>query len=212
MLPTILLFRHGETHWNRLKRIQGHTDAPSPLTLAGIDQSRAYGRAVRSVTGGEGGWRVMASPLARCVQTAAILCETADLPFADIIFDDRLREVDTGAFSGLTKAELEQRHPELLAQSGLKAWYFSCPGGESWEDMAGRMGAWLAEQRAGDRLVVVTHGVAGKVLRALYGGIRPEQALAEDAPQDALFLLRGGTVSRFACNDAVKMLECTAAN
>ena len=200
MMPTILLFRHGETHWNRLRRVQGQSDTVSPLTLKGIDQARAYGETVRRLIGDEFGWRVVSSPLARCTQTAAILCEIAGLPFAEATFDDRLKEVDTGAFSGLLKSDLQRQHPELMAGTGLASFFFRCPGGETWDDMARRIGAWLSEWTEDDKLVVVSHGIAGKVLRALYANLDAETLLAEDSPQNALFLLRDGRATRVACD------------
>jgi len=198
-MPTILLCRHGETHWNRLRRVQGHTDAPAPLTLTGIDQAKAMGATILRLTAGGAGWGVAASPLARCVQTAAILCETAGLAFESVAFDDRLAEVDTGGFSGLLKSDLEARYPALMAGTGLESWFLRCPGGESWDDLAARIGAWMRELAPETRLVVVSHGVAGKVLRCLYAGLRPEAVLAEDSPQDALFVLEDGAVTRVAC-------------
>ena len=200
-MPTILLFRHGETHWNRLKRIQGHTDAPSPLTLKGVGQAQAYGRTLQRLTNGEQGWRLVSSPLARCVQTSAVLCETAGWDFNRVHFEDRLKEVDTGDFSGWMKSDLEREHPELKKGSGLSAWYFCCPGGETWDDMAARIGEWLRECPPDDKVVIVTHGVAGKVLRCVYAGLDPVQTLAEDSPQDALFILRDHRVERVGCGE-----------
>lgn len=202
-MPTIILVRHGETHWNRARRIQGHTDSVSPLTLKGIDQARRYGEALGRLTGGgEGGgdgWAVHTSPLARCVQSTAILCEVAGLDFHRALFDDRLKEVCTGAFSGLLKSELEHRHPALMAGTGLDSWYLRCPGGEDWTAIATRIAAWLAERRPGEKVVAVSHGVAGKVMRALYAGLDPAETLAGDSPQDAVFLLAGGAVERVGC-------------
>ncbi|MBI2236278.1 MAG: histidine phosphatase family protein [Magnetospirillum sp.] len=195
-MPTILLVRHGETHWNRIKRIQGHTDSLSPLTLRGIEQARAYGTCIRRLMGDQPGWRVVSSPLARCVQTTAILCETAGLDFNRTTFDDRLKEVDTGAFSGQLKSEVEARFPELMAGRGLDVWYLRCPGGEGWGDLATRLGDWLGELAAGDKVIAVSHGAAGKVVRALYGKLTPQEALTGDSPQDALYRLAGGRIQR----------------
>lgn len=194
-MPTIILVRHGETHWNREKRLQGHAD--SPLTLKGIAQAQAYGRTIAPLV--DAGWRVVSSPLGRCRQTAAILCETAGLDFGTAVFDDRLKEVGTGTFSGRLRADMEAGHPEMFAGSGLDAWYFRCPGGETHADMSTRLSLWLAEQRAGDMLVVVSHGVAGKMLRGLYAGLDPARALGADSPQDAVYRLAAGSVERMAC-------------
>jgi broad specificity phosphatase PhoE len=195
-MPTIILVRHGETHWNRQKRIQGHGD--SPLTLTGIAQAQAYGRAIGGLVGaGVGaGWRVVSSPLPRCVQTAAILCETAGLDFAAVTQDARLKEVHTGSHSGRLKADLS---PAELEGSGLDAWFFRCPGGETHAHMAERLGGWLADLAPGDKVIAVSHGVAGRVLRGLYAGRDAIAALAADSPQDAVFLMNGGAIERIAC-------------
>lgn len=190
----ILLVRHGETHWNRQKRIQGHGD--SPLTLKGIAQAQAYGRTIKDLIGDGAGWRLVSSPLPRCVQTAAILSEVAGLDFAGIELEPRLKEISTGHWSGRLKAEMS---PDDLSGSGTKSWFFRCPGGESYEHFAARLKGWLSERKAGEKLVVVSHGVAGRVLRGLHLGMDPDEALEGDAPQDAVFHLTPGSIERIGC-------------
>ncbi|OJX71362.1 histidine phosphatase family protein [Magnetospirillum sp. 64-120] len=189
-MATIILFRHGETHWNRQKRIQGHGD--SPLTLKGIDQARAYGRAVSPLLGAAQ-WRLVSSPLSRCMQTMAILCETARLDFAQVERDARIKEVSTGEYSGRLKSEFA---PGDLGGSGRQSWFFQCPGGESHQHMVDRLTAWLNSLGADEHVLAVSHGIAGKILRGIYAGWDPDFALAQDSPQDAFYLLRDGRVER----------------
>ncbi|MGE4279735.1 MAG: histidine phosphatase family protein [Magnetospirillum sp.] len=189
-MATIILFRHGETHWNRQKRIQGHGD--SPLTLKGIDQARAYGRSVKPLLGGAK-WRLVSSPLSRCMQTSAILCEIADLDFAQVERDARIKEVSTGEYSGRLKTEFPDGH---LGGSGRSSWFFNCPGGETHPHMVERLTAWLNSLGADEHVLAVSHGIAGKILRGLYAGWDPDFALAQDSPQDAFYLLRDGHVER----------------
>lgn len=194
-MPHILLVRHGETHWNRQKRIQGHGD--SPLTLKGIEQAKAYGATIKALIGQDSDWRLVSSPLPRCVQTAAILSEVAGLDFATIELEARLKEISTGHWSGRLKAEM---NPDDLTGAGANSWFFRCPGGETYDHLAARLSSWLAERRAGEKLVVVSHGVAGRVLRGLHMGYDPDQALAGDSPQDAVFRLRPASIKRIGCN------------
>lgn len=194
-MPTIILVRHGETHWNRQKRIQGHGD--SPLTLKGIAQGQAYGRTIRTLVGDGAGWGIVTSPLPRCVQTTAILCETAGLDFAAISHDARLKEVSTGAHSGRLRAELTEAE---LAGQGTCSWFFRCPEGETHAHLSARLAAWLTDRRPGEKVIAISHGIAGRVLRGLYLGLDADAALTGESPQDAVFLLAGGVIERIACN------------
>jgi len=199
-MPTILLFRHGETQWNRAHRIQGQTDAPSPLTLKGTVQATAYGRDLARTLGSDiPQWTVMGSPLARCVQTVSILCDEAGLDFDKVVYDNRLKEVSCGRYSGMLRTEVEGFDPGLFKGRAENSWYFRCPDGETLTDMTARLGDWLSGLKADDKLIVVTHGVAGKVIRGLYSGEPMAQALAEDSPQDAYYVLSQGKIGRRIC-------------
>ncbi len=190
-MPTLLLLRHGETHWNRERRFQGHGD--SPLTLVGLRQAEAYGHLLLDLVGRGDGWQVVASPAPRCLQTAAILCEIAGLPFSQVQTDERLREISVGTWTGRLKSEID---PALLSGKGTQSWVFRCPGGETHAQIVARLSSWLSERATGERLIVVGHGLTGRVLRGLYAKETPDSALAGDSPQDAVFRLSGGAVER----------------
>ncbi|MET0337692.1 MAG: histidine phosphatase family protein, partial [Caulobacter sp.] len=78
---------------------------------------------------------------------------------------------------------------------------FRSPGGETYEMIMQRVSAWLAEQAAEPerKLIVVSHGIAGWMLRGAYGGLSRAEVVAQDTPQDAIFRLSGGRVERIAC-------------
>ncbi|CAA7621321.1 putative phosphoglycerate mutase GpmB [Candidatus Terasakiella magnetica] len=196
-MPTILLIRHGETVWNRELRVQGHGD--SPLTPKGIAQARAYGSKIREMLGDAHGWRVVSSPLGRCVQTTGILAEVAGLRFDAVTFDERLREVHAGSFSGRPRADLAAVHPDIWDGKGEAYWVFRTPGGESYTDVAIRVKAWWDSLAPGDTVIAVSHGIAGKVLRGQILGLSPDAAMAEDSPQTALFRVSPGVVERVEC-------------
>ncbi len=195
-MPTIILVRHGETRWNREGRVQGHGD--SPLTPKGAAQARAYGRRLREMLEELGQWRVVSSPLGRCAQTTGILCEVAGLDFRAVTFDDRLREVHTGQWSGLPKSELASRYPGMMEGEGLDHWVFRCPGGESHQDVTARLAHWLSGLKPDDKIIAVSHGIAGRVLRGLYLRADPDASMRGDSPQDALFLMTKGSIQRIS--------------
>ena len=185
----IYLLRHGETVWNVDRRLQGQKD--SPLTLAGIGQARAAGALLGTLIDSPADFTVIASPLARTWQTASVVCETLDLDARSIRFEPRLMEHQFGDWEGMTLAEVEARFPQAWAAREADKWNYRVPGGESYGLVHRRVRNWLGEQSNETRLIVVSHGLAGRVLRGTYGGltreIRGDALVAEfDRASDAV--------------------------
>ena len=113
-------------------------------------------------------------------------------------FDERLVEIDVGEWSGRLREEVHGENPHLV---GDDAWGFQAPGGETYEVMMVRLTSWLSEQAAEPerRLIVVSHGVASRLLRGAYAGLAREEALRLDIPQDAVYRLANGQIDRFDC-------------
>jgi broad specificity phosphatase PhoE len=155
----ILLARHGQSDWNATRRWQGHADRP--LTEKGREQARALAERLRHVELDA----VYSSDLRRAADTAAAVSnEVIELP--------ALREVDVGSWSGLTRAEAEERFPD-----GVARWREGFPGwddGESYEEMTRRvLGAVLeiARRHEGGRVLVVSHGGPIRALHATALGL-----------------------------------------
>jgi broad specificity phosphatase PhoE len=141
---TILLARHGETDWNRERRIQGHAD--EPLNEAGRGQARE----LAAVLAQEVFDAIYASDLARAHETARIVAEHHDL--AVTLLPD-LRERHFGSWEGLTEGEILQRFPD--AGPGHRG------DGEAADEMAGRVIAAIhriAEAHPGGHVLAVAHG------------------------------------------------------
>jgi 2,3-bisphosphoglycerate-dependent phosphoglycerate mutase len=149
-VTTIILARHGETDWNRDGRFQGHADPP--LNRTGRAQAVELSVALMA----EELAAVYSSPLRRALETAAVVAASHGLEPVPV---DSLREVDVGSWSGLTRAEIEQRFPEQFAR-----WRDHGQGwedGETYEEMGARAVAALLELAAsheGERVLAVTHG------------------------------------------------------
>lgn len=149
-MTTILLARHGETDWNREGRFQGHADPP--LNRTGRAQAVDLSVALMA----EQLAAVYSSPLRRALETAEVLAASHGLEPVPV---DDLREVDVGSWSGLTRAEVEERFPAQFAR-----WLDYGQGwedGETYEDMGRRavdalLG--LAAAHDGERVLAVTHG------------------------------------------------------
>lgn len=191
----IYLCRHGQTFHNREGRLQGR--AESDLTPLGVLQARAMGGLLYDLVRRDppAPWRLVASPLRRARRTAEAIGARLGL---SVDFDERLVEIDVGEWSGRLREEVQGENPHLV---GDDAWGFHAPGGETYEAMSARLTSWLDEQAAETerRLIVVSHGVAGRLLRGAYAGLSREETLRLDIPQDAVYRLASGQIDRFDC-------------
>lgn len=189
----IYLVRHGQTAFNRERRLQGHVD--SELTELGLAQADAVGRLLKFLTRGEPGWRIVSSPLGRAQRTAEVVARHLD---GVVEIESRLIELSWGEWDGRLRTELEAAYPEAFAESG---WAFRAPTGESFGSVAARMTDWLKSlpPEPKRRVIAVSHGVAGRVLRGVYAGLGREATVAQDVPQDAVFRLAGGRIERIDC-------------
>jgi broad specificity phosphatase PhoE len=162
-VTTIFLARHGESDWNVEKRFQGHSDRP--LTERGREQAHA----LANLVGSEKIDAVYTSPLSRARETAEIVAARAGL---EAVALPELREVDTGSWSGLSRADVEARFPEGFARwrSGGSGW----EDGESYEEMAERViGALrkIAEDHPDGRVLVISHGGPIRAIHAAAEGL-----------------------------------------
>ncbi len=191
----LYLCRHGQTEWNREGRLQGRTE--SDLTPLGRLQAEAMADLLFDLVAREPAatWTLVASPLRRARMTAEAIGRRLGLPIG---FDDRLLEIDVGEWSGRLRDEVRGENPHL---AGDDAWGFQAPGGETYEGMMARIADWLADQAPEPerRLIVVSHGIAGRLLRGAYAGLSRQDTLAQDVPQDALYRLHAGQIDRLDC-------------
>ena len=190
----ILLLRHGETFWNREGRIQGHME--SDLTPLGLRQAVVMARLVADLVRADGGaFTLTASPIGRALRTAGKVSEAVDLP---VQTDDRLKEIGCGGWEGQLRADIAQHHPEMFE---TREWFFGAPDGETFEDVTARAADWLGSlaPEPERRVIAVSHGVWGRLLRGVYAGLDRQATLDQDVPQDAVYRLQNGQIDRFDC-------------
>ncbi len=159
----LLLIRHGETAWNRERRMQGHIDIP--LSAAGVRQAQALGRALAA----ERPLAIYSSDLGRARATAQPVADAHDLP---VILRTSLRERCYGAFEGLLYDEISQRYPQAFAAWRARELHARFPAGEreaetqqEFHDRAVQAVTGIVSAHPSGKLVVVTHG---GVLDCLY--------------------------------------------
>lgn len=113
---TIALVRHGETDWNRERRIQGSTDIP--MNDRGRAQSRAT--AERLAAADAARWdAVVTSPLSRSAETAAIIAHRLGLD--DPTHEPALAERRHGVLEGLTTEERRRLEADAVPIEGLES-------------------------------------------------------------------------------------------
>jgi len=153
----LLLIRHGQSTWNAEQRWQGQADPPlSPL---GERQARAAGAAVQHLALG----RIVASDLVRARRTAELLVP----PGATVTVDSGLRERHAGDWTGLTRAEIDERYPGWIDD------HRSPPGFEGDEPLLERVlpvvEALLAVTDAPWATLAVTHGGVIRTVERHFG-------------------------------------------
>lgn len=159
----ILVARHGETQWNRLRIWQGISDIP--LNETGIIQARELGQSLI----GEGISRVYCSDLQRAVSTARIVSEI--ISAGQVAIDPRIRERSLGKFEGWKSIEvakflgLPESQVHILETDELSI--ENGPDVEPWESFVQRVWNFLGDMTASqssEKTLIVAHG---GVMRAI---------------------------------------------
>jgi probable phosphoglycerate mutase len=145
----LILVRHGETDWNRDNRYQGHADPP--LNETGRAQARELARKLEMLELGA----IYTSDLRRAAETAEIIHEGRDIPLTR---DAGLREVDVGSWSGLTRAEIEERFPSEATHDGETR--------DAHSERVVRAVTSIAARHEGARILIVSHGGSLRALLA----------------------------------------------
>jgi probable phosphoglycerate mutase len=155
----VVLVRHGETDWNRVGRIQGHTDIP--LNALGLRQADRVGAALAD----EAFDAIYSSDLQRAHRTAlAIAAGRA----GSVRVDPGLRERAFGRFEGRTWEEIQAIAPDEALRWRQREPDFEVGGGESLRRFSARCvgtALRLAAAHPGGQIVLVAHG---GVLDCLY--------------------------------------------
>lgn len=158
----IYFVRHGETDWNKTKRLQGQSDIA--LNEFGCNLAVKTGKGMADIRFD----KVYSSPLIRARQTADILvAENHHNHRQEIIFDDRITEINFGVYEGLCCSEEGWNLPDDNFKNFLTncSDYITPEGAESFQDITDRVEEFLkdlfADETLRDKVIlVVSHGAA----------------------------------------------------
>jgi broad specificity phosphatase PhoE len=190
--------RHGLTDWNVAGRLQGHRD--TPLNQTGRAQATACSEILRGLFEREGRaaahYDYVSSPLCRARETMEIMRAALGVAPAGYAIEPRLTEISFGEWEGLTYAEVMARDPDIVAKREADKWQFLPPGGENYQEVAARVGAWYATLAR--ETVVCAHGGTGRALLALLGIAPREEAVHHEIDQGVVYALAPGSLTRYA--------------
>lgn len=167
----LILFRHGETEFNKNKLMTGIMDVP--LTPAGEEQAREAGRRLANMSI----QRVYSSTLGRAFNTARLALDHACRKPSHLENDagewrikqhHDLREIDTGDFTG----RCHKTDPEILAW--VRDFDRPLPGGESDAQAMARVQAFFEAEvlphiARGETVMIVAHAGIVRVFDYVLG-------------------------------------------
>lgn len=154
----IYMIRHGETDWNKMRKLQGQVDIP--LNEFGRHLAVETAPALKDISFDI----VYTSPLKRAKETAELVIGERDIP---IIEDKRIMEMGFGEFEGLCCREEGWNIPDPDFR-----FFFNAPekynppkGGESFGQVSERLNEFMKELYSNPELydktvLVSTHGAA----------------------------------------------------
>lgn len=169
----LYVVRHCSTECSEKKIYCGSSDIP--LSPRGEEEAKSLTERAKK-------YRfdlVISSPLLRARQTARAVVGERALP---VLYDDRLRERNFGAFEGTS---VEAPEGKVYRYS----FPLQYPGGESYLQVAARVYAFLDEVRekyAGKDIFIVSHGSACRVIRSYFRQMADEEFYAYSQPNGTI--------------------------
>lgn len=185
----LCLIRHGETHWNAERRLQGHTDIdlnPRGQTQA-VQMAAALKRATLSFDA------LYTSDLKRAADTANEIVKEFKVP---VIVMSELRERHFGALQGLSISEAPTLKPDLWRAHIARELDHTLEGGESITQFAQRVQAALAailQKHSGETVLLVSHGGTLDMMYRIVSGQALEAPRIASVPNASLnWLIHNG--------------------
>lgn len=190
---TLVFLRHGQTPMTAVGAFSGGAVAGPSLSQLGKSQAR---NAAQLLAEFDSLWTdlamphaVWSSPMVRTQETAQVVAAALG---CDVVIDSALREVEFGAWEGLTGPEIEGQQPGVLAR-----WYrdveLAPPGGETVKEVAERM-AHVAQrallEHPGRTVVCATHSTAIKAVVGRLMGMPEDRWLAVRIPPASVTVIR----------------------
>ena len=155
----IHLVRHGETNWNKERRIQGHSE--SSLTPLGEQQAKALKPVFEKLNIA----RVHCSSSHRTRQTAAHIFAQSPV---ELIYEDEFKEIFLGPWEAQLYDEILESDPEGMNHFWHEPHKFAVEGAETFAQLQERgkrrLDQIISTGAQGEEIVIVSHGAMIKAI------------------------------------------------
>ena len=165
-----VVMRHGEADSNATNTISSRVENPTHLTEKGRKQTEEAAESLKE----EKFDMVFASDFVRTKETVEIIAKKLKIPAGKIIFDPRLREIDTGDLNGKSVEEYHRQFPTTLERFEKKP-----EGGENIRDVRARAMEFLFEtdkKFEKKNILIITHEYVLWMLDATTKGLSDKEA------------------------------------
>ncbi len=176
------LIRHGETHWNVERRLQGHTD--TGLNSRGKAQAIQIATALKNISLNFDA--LYTSDLKRAADTANAIVKKFKVP---AIVMNELRERHFGSLQGLSIADAPTLVPDLWRAHITRELDHKLEGGESINQFAGRVQNALEtirQKHFGQTVLLVSHGGTLDMMYRIASGQALDTARIVSVPNASL--------------------------
>lgn len=204
-MPTLVLLRHGQSHWNLENRFTGWWDVG--LTDKGVAEAADAGR--RMAAAGLDFDIAFTSMQSRAIKTLNLALAAMDRIWLPVIKDWHLNERHYGGLTGLNKAETAARHgdaqvlvwrrsfdvppPPLEAgspfdlSSDRRYAGIAVPAAESFKDTIARVLPYyqaniVPQLQAGNRVIIAAHGNSLRALVKHLSRVSDDEIVHEEIP------------------------------
>ncbi len=188
---TYFVMRHGESESNVKGIVSYKPEDPFPLTGKGEGEVKATAKKLEALLKSQEKSIdfIIASPVLRTKQTALLVSEALGLSREQVIFDERIAEVNTGEFNGCSIEDYRSQFSDTLEK-----FYKRPPNGETLEEMKSRIAAFLYDVDAkykGKTILFVTHEYCVWMMQAAARGATNEEASRMREVSEEDFILTG---------------------
>ena len=174
---TYFVMRHGQAHHN-VSNIVDVGSAENNLTDTGVIQAKESAKKINDID------LIIASPIPRAKQTAELVAKEIGYDYKKIVFDERIKEINSGVLNGKTTKDFHD-----FFENSYETMFSKVPeGGENLSGMRVRIGEFIydIENKYQDKkILIVGHEYVAWMLDAVAGGLTQKEIikLKENKPE-----------------------------